>query len=337
MERKSVFLITAMILVFITGNLLAQNTPITEANYKLAERFSPDKLKKMVFSTSVDPHWLKLSDRFWYVYETPEGKTFNIVDPGKKTKRPIFDNIKMAALLTLETKDPYDAKHLPIDKIKFVKDETAICFEVESSQMEEEEEKDEEVKKEEEKEEKKKDEKLEKDEKEKKEEEKDKEEEKKDEEQKDKKEKSKDKKKEKKKKKVFHFEYTLATGKLTLLEDFKKPPKKPDWATIAPDSSVVLFSKHYNLYWMDKENYLKALEDEEDSTIVEHRLTTEGVEYYGYGGRSWNETNVDKEKNKDKRKSVRVIWSPDSKKRFFSTPAPTQIFSWEMSRRLTST
>ncbi|MFC1502276.1 DPP IV N-terminal domain-containing protein, partial [bacterium] len=121
-------------------------------------------------------------------------------------------------------------------------------------------------------------------------------------------------KEKKPKKKIFHFEYTMATGKLTLLEDFKKPPKKPDWATISPDSAYVLFSKHYNIFWMDKENYLKALEDEEDSTIVEHQLTTEGVEYYSYGGRSWNETNVDKEKNKDKRKSVRVIWSPDSKK-----------------------
>jgi dipeptidyl-peptidase-4 len=319
MKRKPVFLITTLILLLIMNNLLAQNAPITKANYKLAERFSPDKLKKMVFTTSVDPHWLKLSDRFWYTYETPEGKTFNMVDPAKKTKTPIFDNVRMAAMLTLETKDPYDAKHLPISKIKFVKDETAIRFEVESSQMEEEEEqeekeekvKEEKVKEEEDKEE----EKIEEDKKERKEEEKDKEEDKKDEEKKDKKEKSKDKKKdEKPKKKIFHFEYTLATGRLTLLKDFKKPPKKPDWSSISPDSATVLFSKHYNLYWMDKENYLKALEDEEDSTIVEHQLTSDGVEHYSYGGRTWNETNVDKEKNKDKRKSIRVLWSHDSKK-----------------------
>ncbi|MFN3996851.1 hypothetical protein [Algoriphagus sp.] len=43
-------------------------------NYELAARFSPEKMKKMVFSTSVDPHWMKKSDRFWYEYETTDGK-----------------------------------------------------------------------------------------------------------------------------------------------------------------------------------------------------------------------------------------------------------------------
>jgi len=43
----------------------------------------------------------------------------------------------MVALLTMMTKDPYDAEHLPIKKIKFVKKDTAIQFEVESSQYEE--------------------------------------------------------------------------------------------------------------------------------------------------------------------------------------------------------
>jgi len=91
----------------------------------------------MVFSTSVDPHWLKYSDRCWYTYETPEGKTFYLVDPVRKTKRPIFDNVKMASMLTIITKDPYDAKHLPIKEFKFIKKESAIQFEVESSQYEE--------------------------------------------------------------------------------------------------------------------------------------------------------------------------------------------------------
>ena len=38
--------------VFITAfalGILAQQTSVTEANYKLPARFSPDKLKKMVF------------------------------------------------------------------------------------------------------------------------------------------------------------------------------------------------------------------------------------------------------------------------------------------------
>ncbi|RZL34436.1 MAG: S9 family peptidase, partial [Pedobacter sp.] len=60
----------------ITENMQAQ----PKANYQLASRFSPNKLKKMVYSTSVDPHWLKLSNRFWYTFESPKGKFWYLVD-----------------------------------------------------------------------------------------------------------------------------------------------------------------------------------------------------------------------------------------------------------------
>jgi hypothetical protein len=59
----------------------------------------------MVFSTSVDAHWLKKSTRFWYSYETPSGKSYYIVDPAKKSKSLLFDNVDMAAQLSRLTKD----------------------------------------------------------------------------------------------------------------------------------------------------------------------------------------------------------------------------------------
>jgi dipeptidyl aminopeptidase/acylaminoacyl peptidase len=246
-----------------------QNEPVTRANYKLAGRFSPEKIGKMVFSTYVDPHWLKQSDRFWYTYETSEGKSFYIVDPVRKTKSPLFDNVWMAAELTRHTKDPYDEKHLPIERIKFIDDETAIRFMVESTQEEEA-----------------------------------------DTTQAN----GKEKDKKKKEKKKFYFRYGLSTRQLTILDDYEPPKDRPRWASIAPDESIIVFAKHHNLFWMDQENYQKALEDEDDSTIVEHQLTTDGLEYYSYGGSGRGEDNVDKEKNKDKRKPAYVIWSPDSKK-----------------------
>jgi len=197
--KKSRILIVIVLAIFLSASsLLAENVPIKKANYKLAARFSPDKIKKMVFSTSVSPHWLKHSDRFWYTFETPEGKSYYIVNPVRKSKMLLFDNVKMAAMLTMMTKDPYDAEHLPIEKIKFVKKDTAIQFEVESSQDEEK------IKKEE---------KVEEEEKKEKEEEK--------------------AEKEKPKKKIFGFEYNIATGKLTMLKDYKKPEEKPKWASIS--------------------------------------------------------------------------------------------------------
>ncbi|GAC1311445.1 MAG: DPP IV N-terminal domain-containing protein [Mucilaginibacter sp.] len=235
-----------------------------KANYQLASRFSPKKLQKLVFSTAVEPHWLKYSNRFWYVFENTDIKRWYIVDPAKRAKKLMFDNDKLAAEITLIVKDPFDAQHLPIENLKFTKDESSIRFELKSSIDV--------IKKD-----------------------------------------RKDKKAaDSLEKKVFYFTYNLQTNKLTELKNYDKVKPRPTWASIAPDSSAVIFSKKNNLYWMDKENYKKALKNEDDSTIVEHQLTKDGIEYYGYGGND-NETNVDAVKNKNKRKPSQVLWSPDSK------------------------
>lgn len=239
--------------------------PVTKANYAAAAKFSSKRLDKMLFSTAVDPHWLKKGDRFWYSYETTSGKTWWLVNAATGTRRKLFDNEKLAAQLSTIVKDPMDAQHLMIDSLRFVKDEEWLQFEVKSS---------EEVEK-------------------------------------------KDSTAKKgalpaRERKVYYFEYNLASGQLVELSDFKKPKRNPRWASVSPDGQTVVFGKNFNLWWMDKANYEKALRNEDDSTIVENKLTTDGVEYFGYyndGG----ENNVDKEKNKAKRKPAFVFWAPDSK------------------------
>ena len=271
----------ALNILLITG-LFAQNVPANKANYQLADRFSPSKLKGMVFSTRVDPHWLKNSNRFWYSYETSEGKAYYIVDPAKQSKVALFDNVKMAADMTRLTGDPFDSKHLDMEKLKFIKNESVIRFQVKSKLVKEEEKDD-----------------------------KDDEEERGEKQEGDKKDK---KKKKKMVDKIYYFEYTIGSRALVLLADYDKPKDDAKWASISPDESYVLFSRHYNLYWMDMDNYAKALKDEKDTTIVETQLTEDGEEHYSYGGGSRGESNVDKKKNKEKRKRVGVVWSADSKK-----------------------
>jgi hypothetical protein len=85
----------------------------------------------MVFSTSVNPHWLKKSDRFWYEYETSDGKNWILVDPARKTKSQLFDRDKLAMEIT---KDAYDGQHLKIEDVKFLEDENAIRFKVEGTE-----------------------------------------------------------------------------------------------------------------------------------------------------------------------------------------------------------
>ncbi len=264
----------------------AQREPVTKANYRLAERFSPEKIERMVFSTSVRPNWLGTGDKFWYKYETSEGSFFYLVDLDKKSKTPLFDNHKMAAMLTQITKDPYDWQHLPPIEPKFKKEDTVFQFDVTSSQDEEKKETEAEAKSDTTKTGDKAD----------------------------------NAKKEKPEKKVFHLEYNLQTEELYEQEDWKEEKEHPGWASISPDSSYVVFARDYNLYWMDKENFLKALEEEEDepdTTIVEHQLTTEGVKDYAFGGGYTPKENDDEEtieKESRKRQRAYIYWSPDSKK-----------------------
>ena len=124
-----------IILLFLSVSVVsfAQNTPANKANYQLAARFSPKKLEKLIFSTNVDAHWLKKSDRFWYMYETTEGKKWYIVDPVKGEKKLLFDNADLAAKISSIVKDAFDAQHLGLDSMKFVRDENTIQFEVKST------------------------------------------------------------------------------------------------------------------------------------------------------------------------------------------------------------
>jgi len=257
--------IISLLLLAVTVSVHSQQTSSTTANYQLAARFSSKKLEKMIFTLNVEPHWLKKSDRFWYMYETTEGKKWWIVDPLKGEKKPLFDNERLAAAISLIVKDPFEGKHLGLDSLRFIRDENWIQFEVKSTQDAE----------------------------------------------KDKSDSAKGRKK------IFYFEYNLTDGTLNELTGYKKPKHKPMWASISPDSNTIVFGRHYNLYWMDRANYEKALKNEDDSTIIEHALTIDGVENYSYHGNGviggGGETNVDKEKNKNKRKPAQIFWSPDSK------------------------
>ncbi|HJZ67057.1 MAG TPA: DPP IV N-terminal domain-containing protein, partial [Blastocatellia bacterium] len=115
----------------------------------------------------------------------------------------------------------------------------------------------------------------------------------------------------------IYFEYELASGKLTLLPDFK-PPQKPRWASVSPDEKTVIFARGHNLFMMDAENYAKAQAKEDDATIVETQLTTDGEEDYNFDRRLAEEEKRFyrfSDKNKTPRvPAITVHWSKDSKK-----------------------
>ncbi|MEN6619244.1 MAG: DPP IV N-terminal domain-containing protein [Rikenellaceae bacterium] len=255
--KRIVFLFT----LILSGALAtAQQTPVTTANYDLAARFSPKKVVKMVFSTSVRPKWFKNSDKFWYSYQTPDGTFYYIADPVTGVKKPVFDNAKLAAQLTEIVKDPFDAQNIPITKLKLV-DDKKFTFEIKSSVEVE----------------------------------------------------VKDEKtgKPKKEKKIHGFEYDIQGNTLTEVKDYKSEKPYPKWASISPDKKYVVFSRDFNFYYMDMENLEKARKNEDDSTIVEQQLTTEGTKDFGFGSGETDINATDKEKKE--RARAYIAWSPDSK------------------------
>ncbi len=244
----------------------AQQTPVTKANYELAERFSAKKVGQMVFSTDVRPNWFKNSDKFWYTYKTTNGTEYYIVDPTAGTKRKIWDMGKLAAEISAITKDPFDAQHLPLQRLELTDEDKAFTFEVRTSLM---------VPKKEKKGEKKRP------------------------------------GKPQKENKVFRFKWDIAQGKLTDITEEEKEKDYPRWANVSPDGKYAIYGKNYNLWYMDMENLKKAMEDEKDSTIVEHRLTTDGTKEFPYAGRGMYGGNH--EEDTTKRTGAYVCWSPDSK------------------------
>jgi dipeptidyl-peptidase 4 len=287
-------------------------------NFDLGSRWTSAKVSKLVFDTGVTPHWLQTGDRFWYAYQTREGRRFSIVDPARKTKALLFDHAKMAASLTSITRQPYDAQHLPFSTIKFKNDnifefdvsvprDTEIVTtkkKVGTSQDPEDQ--------------------------------------------------SADNPQQQQgqgqrgagpgaagrtppRNRTLRFDYDIAAQKLTLDEDYSAPPPRPRWAAVSPDEQTVVFARSHNLYVMDAADFAKAQKNAGDTSIVETKLTTDGEEYYSYARSRQQDQQIQEQQQQQQQDqqdqqdqtqqetttttdknarvpAVNVIWSQDSKR-----------------------
>ena len=256
-------------LASISTELGAQQRESSPApNYELAAQWTPQKVSKLVFDTTVTPRWLEGSDRFWYAYQTRDGRRFMLVDPVKRTKAPLFDHAKMAAALTTITRIPYDAQHLPFSSVRFIKNDTAFEFDIqvpadavipslpprrettdqqlalsEPSGSRESNGQGTQVQQ---------------------------------------RSAAPDAAPARRRQRTLRFEYDLATAAVRLVEDSTEEPRAPAWAAISPDGKTVVFARNDNLFMMDSDSYAKALKQSDDKTIVEVQLTQDGEEHYSY-------------------------------------------------------
>ncbi|HET7038425.1 MAG TPA: DPP IV N-terminal domain-containing protein, partial [Gemmatimonadales bacterium] len=128
------------------------------------------------------------------------------------------------------------------------------------------------------------------------------------------------------KKKVFHFQYDVRTQTLRELADWQAPDDHPSWANVSPDGQTIVFVRRYNLYSMTADEYRKVLDarrgksgaeaDSADQRVqtVETQLTTDGEEYWNYGGREQGVTDDERDKGLAWRRRANVTWSKDSRR-----------------------
>jgi dipeptidyl-peptidase-4 len=107
-----------------------------KANWELANAFSPTNLRSRLYTSSVNPHWLGQSDSLCYDWKDHSGSTFFLVVPDTKTKRPLFDQVKLASQLSDLSHHAHDAQNLPFSSITFSKDRKTFTFTADSSKWE---------------------------------------------------------------------------------------------------------------------------------------------------------------------------------------------------------
>lgn len=109
---------------------------------------------------------------------------------------------------------------------------------------------------------------------------------------------------------TYHFRYEIAGKKLTY-DTADKKEKYPNWANVSPDGLTGVYMKNSNLFYMDTLNLRKAAEDPKDSTLVEHRITSDGYKDFCYGINNYS-GNTETDTTKRVFPSE-LVWSPDSR------------------------
>jgi dipeptidyl aminopeptidase/acylaminoacyl peptidase len=114
------------------ANCAAQTGKVyTAADYAQAEKFMDYNVKSLIYHSLDHPKWLA-DGRFWYRDSGPDGVTYMLVDPAKRTTAPAFDHARIAAALNAIAgpgkSDAFDARHLAIDDLTLEHEDRVVLL-----------------------------------------------------------------------------------------------------------------------------------------------------------------------------------------------------------------
>lgn len=100
----------------------------TKEDYSRAEMIK-QKMENNIFYAPKTFYWFENENKFWYLNTTPKGKEFILVDVASKSKKPAFDQQKLAARLASVSGKHVEPYNLPFTSISFVENGKEIEFE----------------------------------------------------------------------------------------------------------------------------------------------------------------------------------------------------------------
>ncbi|WP_347156534.1 DPP IV N-terminal domain-containing protein [Pontibacter chitinilyticus] len=116
-----------LLLAFLLGHTRAVQAQGTKADYQRAEALK-EALKEQVFYAPTSFHWLEKGNSFWYSSITPKGRKFVLVDAHKQTRKPAFNQEKLATSLAAASGKEVKPYDLPFTTISYTADGKAIEF-----------------------------------------------------------------------------------------------------------------------------------------------------------------------------------------------------------------
>jgi len=102
---------------------------VSATDYARAEALISWNARELVIDDAVNPKWMS-AHSFWYRNHSPKGYEFLVVDAATGAKRPLFDPVKLASVLSERADTAYDPAKLPFRDLKLLREGRAIQFDV---------------------------------------------------------------------------------------------------------------------------------------------------------------------------------------------------------------
>ena len=119
-----------IILLCVVCNLASAKGQISidTTDYQRAEQFISSNITKKYYRSWVNPQWVKDASFFWYSINTKQGTEYIKCQTQSGEKEALFNQEKLATLLTKELDKEVETYKLPISSIEIDKEGETLSF-----------------------------------------------------------------------------------------------------------------------------------------------------------------------------------------------------------------